>query len=179
MAKIGVVVGSLSKESINRKYAKALVKLAGNKHSFGFIEINKLPVHNRDLAENPPAEVTRFKEDAKQYDAYLIVTPEYNRSIPAELKNAIDWGSKPQGTSVWPKPTVIAGASIGAIGTAAAQQHLRSVMGTLGALVMPSDLYFTLKPGMIEDDGTITVEDTKVFLQKFADKINAFYDKQA
>jgi len=178
MAKIGIVVGSISKESINRRYAKALVKLAGDKHSFGFIEIDKLPLHNRDLVENPPAEVTKFKEDAKQYDAFLILTPEYNRSIPAVLKNAIDWGSKPQGTSVWPKPSVIGGTSPGAIGTGIAQQHLRSMLGTLGSLTMPSDLYLTFKPDMIDEDGNVTIEDTKAFLQKFADKMNAFYTKQ-
>jgi chromate reductase, NAD(P)H dehydrogenase (quinone) len=179
MAKIGVIVGSNSKDSINLKYAKALIKLAGDKHQFTIIDIGNLPLHNRDLTETPPAEVTKFKEEAAKQDAYLILTPEYNRSIPAVLKNAIDWGSKPQGTSVWPKPTVIGGTSIGTIGTAAAQQHLRSIMGTLGALVMPSDLYLFFKPDMIDDNGTILMEDTQKFLQKFVDKFNAFYDKQA
>lgn len=178
MAKIGIVVGSNAKDSINRRYAKALVKLAGSKHSFGFLEIGNLPLHNRDLTDTPPAEVTKFKDDAKHYDAYLILTPEYNRSIPAVLKNAIDWGSKPQGTSVWPKPSVIGGTSPGAIGTAIAQQHLRQILGILGSLTMPSDLYLTFKPDLIDEDGNISNDDTKAFLQKFADKMNAFYDKQ-
>lgn len=178
MAKIGVIVGSNSKDSINLKYAKALIKLAGTAHQFTIIDIGKLPLHNRDLVETPPAEVVAFKEEAGKQDAYLILTPEYNRSIPAILKNAIDWGSKPQGTSVWVKPSVISGTSPGNIGTAAAQQHLRSILGTLGSLTMPSDLYLTFKPDMIDDNGTIGSEDTQKFLQKFADKFNAFYDKQ-
>ncbi len=178
MAKIGVIVGSNSKDSINLKYAKALIKLAGPTHQFTIIDIGNLPLHNRDLTDTPPAEVVKFKEEAAKQDAYLILTPEYNRSIPAILKNAIDWGSKPQGTSVWVKPSVIGGTSPGAIGTAAAQQHLRSILGTLGSITMPSDLYLTFKPDMIDSDGNIADEGTKAFLQKFADKINAFYDKQ-
>lgn len=178
MAKIGVVVGSNSKNSINRKFAKALVKLAGSKHQFTFMDIFDLPIHNRDLQDNLPKEVVAFKEAGSKVDAYLILTPEYNRSIASELKNAIDWGSKPQGTSIWAKPSVITGTSPGAIGTAAAQQHLRQIMGILGSLTMPSDLYLSFKEGMIDDEGNIASDDTKAFLQKFADKMNAFYDKQ-
>lgn len=178
MAKIGVIVGSNSKESINRKYAKALVKLAGTTHSFCFIDLYDLPIHNRDLQQSPPKEVVAFKEAGSKVDAYLILTPEYNRSISSELKSAIDWGSKPQGTSIWAKPSVIGGTSPGAIGTGIAQQHLRSILSIMGSLVMPSDLYLTFKPDMIDDDGNIANEDTKAFLQKFADKMNAFYTKQ-
>jgi chromate reductase len=179
MANIGVIVGSNSKNSINRKFAKALVKLCGDQHKFTFIDLYDLPIHNRDLIENLPAEVKAFKDAGSKVDAYLILTPEYNRSIPGELKSAIDWGSKPQGTSIWAKPSVITGTSPGAIGTAAAQPHLRQILGIMGSIVMPSDLYLAFKEGMIDDEGNISNDDTRAFLQKFADKMNAFYDKQA
>lgn len=178
MAKIGVIVGSNSKESINRKFAKALVKLADSRHDFVFMDLFDMPIHNRDLQQTPPKEVIAFKEAGSKVDAYLFLTPEYNRSIPGELKSALDWGSKPQGTSIWAKPSVITGTSPGAIGTAAAQPHLRQILAIMGSVVMPSDLYLTFKPDMIDNDGNISNEDTKAFLQKFADKMNAFYDKQ-
>ena len=117
-----------------------------------------------------PARVTRFKAEIEQADALLFVTPEHNRSLPAVLKNAIDWGARPYGRNSWAgKPAAITGTSPGAIGTAVAQQHLRQILGNLGVLVMGGEAYITFKPGLI-DDGAITDESTRKFLKAFVDQ---------
>lgn len=177
--KIAVIVGSNSETSINRKLARALMKLGKEKAEFQFLEIANLPIHNRDLTDTPPAEVTKFKEDAGKFDAFLILTPEYNRSIPALLKNAIDWGSKPQETSIWRKPIIVSGTSPGAIGTSLAQEHLKSIFLDIGGPILPGHVFLTFKPDMIDDDGNITIEGTQKFLQGFIDKAVAFVEKQA
>lgn len=177
--KIAVIVGSNSQTSINRKLAKALIKLGTGKANFELLEIADLPMHNRDLTDTPPAEVTEFKDAAKAFDAYLILTPEYNRSIPAILKNAIDWGSKPQETSIWKKPIIVSGTSPGAIGTSLAQEHLKSIFLDIGGPILPGHVFLTFKPDMIDDEGTITIEGTQKFLQGFIDKAIAFVEKQA
>ena len=129
MSKIAVIVGSLRRESINRKLAQALAKLAGSRAQFTILKIDDVPLFNQDLEPNPPAAVTRLKAEIEAADGVLIVTPEYNRSIPGVLKNAIDWASRPYGDSAWSgKPAAIMGASVGAIGTARAQYHLRQIM---------------------------------------------------
>jgi chromate reductase, NAD(P)H dehydrogenase (quinone) len=137
LPEIAVIVGSNRRESINRKLAQALVKLGSDKFDAKFVRIDDLPMFNQDLETNFPREVVRYKDDISSADGVLIVTPEHNRSIPAVLKNAIDWGARPYGKSVWAnKPAFIAGTSPGAIGTALAQQHLRSVMTSLGMLLL-------------------------------------------
>lgn len=176
MSKIAVVVGSLRKDSTNKKFAQALGKLAAGKMEFHFVEIGELPLFNQDLEANVPASVTKFKTEIESADGVLFVTPEYNRSIPGVLKNAIDWGSRPYGKSSWSaKPAAIAGTSPGAIGTAVAQTHLRSI--TSGFLDMPTmgqpEMYFQWKDGLIDDNGNITNEGTQKFLQSFVDKFAA------
>jgi chromate reductase len=176
MLKIAVVVGSLRKDSMNKKLAQALGKLAAGKMEFQFIEIGDLPLFNQDLEASVPASVTKFKTEIESADGVLFVTPEYNRSIPGVLKNAIDWGSRPYGKSSWSaKPAAICGTSPGAIGTAVAQAHLRSI--TAGFLNMPTmgqpEMYFQWKDGLIDADGTVTNDDTKKFLQGFVDKFAA------
>ena len=128
MAKVAVLVGSLRKESINLAYAKALMKLGASRFDFDLVEIGDMPLYNEDLWENPPEAVLRFKSRIEAADAVLFVNPEYNRSITPAMKNAVDWGSRPWGKSSWTgKPAAITGATPGAIGTAVAQAHLRSI----------------------------------------------------
>ena len=128
-------------------------------------------MYNQDLESPLPASVARFKADIEEADGLLFVTPEHNRSIPAVLKNAIDWGARPYGRNSWVgKPAAITGTSPGAIATAVAQQHLRQVLGDLGALVMGGEAYIAFKPGLIDDAGTITDEGTRRFLLAFVDQ---------
>lgn len=173
MKKIAVVVGSLRRDSFNKRLAQALEGLAAGKMEFRFVEIGDLPLFNQDLESDVPASVIRLRNDIRAADGVLFVTPEYNRSIPGVLKNAIDWGSRPYGQSVWAgKPAAIGGTSQGGIATSVAQSHLKSMVG--GYLAMPMlgqpELYVQWKDGMIAEDGTVTNEDTKKFLQGFVDK---------
>ena len=175
LPKIAVIVGSNRRESINRKLAQALVRLAGSKFGAKFVRIGHLPMFNQDLEANLPAEFARFKDDIAGTDGVLIVTPEHDRSIPTVLKNVIDWGARPYGKTVWPnKPAFITGTSQGAIGTALAQQHLRSVMTGLGMLLHGGEAYITFKPGLIDEQGNIGDESTKAFLQGFVDRFSSF-----
>ena len=136
-----------------------------------FVQIDDLPIYNQDI-ENPlPESVARFKTEIADADALLVVTPEHNRSLPAVLKNAIDWGARPYGRNSWVnKPAAITGTSPGAIGSAIAQQHLRQVLGNLGATVMGGEAYVTFKPGLIDDAGAIADEGSRKFLQAFVDQ---------
>jgi chromate reductase len=133
MSTIAVIVGSLRADSYNRRLAHAMTRLpAAAGHEFTFVEIGDLPPHNQDHEQDPPAAVTRFKGEIRAADGVMFVTPEYNRSIPGVLKNAIDTASRPFGDSAWAKkPAGIVGAAGGAIGTAMAQQHLRNVLAYL------------------------------------------------
>jgi chromate reductase len=168
---IAVIVGSNRRDSINRKLAQALVKLGAGKFNAKFIRIDDLPMYNQDNEGNLPAEVARFKDELARADGVLIVTPEHNRSIPTALKNAIDWGARPWGKSSWPgKPGFITGTSPGAIGSALAQQHLRSVMLGLGMTLLGGEAYVTFKPDLIDVEGNIGDETTKKFLQDFIDR---------
>ncbi|OSQ43271.1 NADPH-dependent FMN reductase [Thalassospira sp. MCCC 1A01428] len=168
--KLAVIVGSNRKDSINRKLANALVKLAGDRVEASLVQIDDLPMYNMDLEGNRPDAVNRFTAEVAACDAVLLVTPEHNRSIPAVLKNAIDWGSKPMDKNVWRgKATAITGTSPGAIGTAVGQQHLRQIMGILGGLVMGGEAYIAFKPDLIAEDGSIAIEDTRAFLQTYID----------
>jgi chromate reductase len=168
---IAVVVGSNRRASINGKLARALAKLADRKLAVNFVRIDDLPMYNQDLEVPLPASVARFKAETERADALLFVTPEHNRSIPAVLKNAIDWAARPYGRNSWAaKPAAIVGTSPGAIGTAVAQQHLRQVLGNLGALVMGGEAYVAYKPGLIDDDDVITDAGTRSFLQSFIDQ---------
>jgi chromate reductase len=169
---VAVVVGSNRRESVNQKLARALARLGEGKLTTRFVQIDDLPMFNQDQ-ENPlPASVARFKAEISQADALLIVTPEHNRSIPAVLKNAIDWGARPYGRNSWAgKLAAITGTSPGAIGTAVAQQHLRQVLGNLGAQVMGGEAYVSFKPGLIDENDTLADEGTRKFLQAFIDQL--------
>ena len=167
--KVGYLIGSLAKESINRKLAKALVRLAPEGMDFYEIGFGNLPLYSYDYDADFPAEALDFKAKIKSSDAILFVTPEYNRSIPGGLKNAIDWASRPYGTNAFArKPAGVIGASPGAIGTAVAQQSLRSVLGFLNVALMNAlEAYIQFKQGMITDDGQVTVEQTEAFLRNY------------
>jgi chromate reductase len=125
----------------------------------------------QDLEGNLPAEVVRFKSDLARADAVLIVTPEHDRSIPALLKNAVDWGARPYGKNSWAgKPAFITGTSPGAIGSALAQHHLRSILVGLGATLLGGEAYVTFKPDLVDEAGNIADEGTRQFLQGFIDR---------
>ena len=142
--------------------------------AFHFVSIADLPLYNQDLEGELPPSVVRFKSEIAAADALVFVTPEHNRSIPAVLKNAIDWGARPYGQNSWSgKPAAITGTSPGALGTAAAQLHLRQVLGTLGALVMGGEAYISFKPGLLDSNGTIADETTRGFLRAFIDQFAA------
>ena len=172
--KVAVIVGSNRRDSINRKLAQALAGLAVGQLAFHFVSIADLPLYNQDLEGDPPPSIVRFKSEIAAADALLFVTPEHNRSLPAVLKNAIDWGARPYGQNSWSgKPAAITGTSPGALGTAAAQLHLRQVLGTLGALVMGGEAYISFKPGLLDSNGTIADETTRGFLKAFIDQFAA------
>jgi chromate reductase len=174
--KVAVVVGSNRRGSINRKLAGALARLGEAKLAFTFLRIDDLPLYSQDLEADLPASVVRFKSEVAAADAVLFVTPEHNRSIPAALKNAIDWGGRPYGQNSWAgKPAAITGTSQGSIATALAQQHLRQILGSfLEAVVMGGEAYITFKPGLVDDDGNIAEDTTRAFLQAFVDKLASF-----
>lgn len=176
--KIGLLVGSLRRESINKRLAQALVKLSPPSLAFHPLALDELPMYNGDLEANRPDAVNRFTAACAGMDGMLIVTPEFNRSLPAVLKNAIDWGSKPMDKNVWRDKTVaMAGTSPGAIGTAVAQQHLRQVMGVLNAAIVGGECYLTFKPGLIAEDGTVDDESTRKFLQAYMERFADFTAK--
>jgi chromate reductase len=171
---VAVVVGSNRRESINRKLAHALVKLADSKLVANFVQLDDLPMFTQDLESSLPASVQRFKSEIEQASALLFVTPEHNRSIPALLKNAIDWGARPYGRSSWAgKPAAITGTSPGALGTAVAQQHLRQILGDLGALVMGGEAYVVFQPGLIDDAHAVADTSSRQFLHSFVDQFAA------
>ena len=167
--RVGVIVGSLSRESINRRLAAALQRVAPPEFEFFEISYADLPVYNRDFDADYPQVARDFKESVRSADAVLFVTPEYNRSIPGALKNAIDWGSRPYGDNAWSDmPTAVIGASSGQIGTAVGQQTLRSTLSYLNARQMTApEAYIHFTPGLIDDDGAVTVADTEEFLRMF------------
>jgi chromate reductase len=173
--KIGIIVGSLRKDSLNRKMANVLMKLAPSSLQCQIIGIGDLPLYNQDLDDHAPAEWIKFREQVKPCDGILFVTPEYNRSVPGVLKNAIDVGSRPYGKSVWSeKPAAIISVSPGAIGGFGANHHLRQslVFLDMPALQMP-EAYIGLAGDLFNENGEVTKEETKKFLSKF---IKAFSD---
>lgn len=172
---VAVLVGSLRAGSINRTLAHALGKLAEGTLAFDFVEIGDLPHYNDDLWQDGkgPEPVERFKAQLARADAVLLVTPEYNRAVPGVLCNAFDWGSRPYGRSSWDnKPAACCGASPGAIGTAAAQVHLKAQMVTLGMVPMGKpEFYLAFKADQFAAEGRVIDDSTRGFLQGF---VNAF-----
>jgi chromate reductase len=172
MSQIAVLVGSLRKDSINRKLAQAVTRLAPSDLSFTWPRIDDLPLYNQDDDGNPHANVTRLKREIAAAQGVIFVTPEYNRSIPGVLKNAIDHASRPYGQSAWAgKPAGVIGASIGAPGASMAQQHLRNVLAYLDvpALTQP-EVFVQVTDGMFDERGDIARADTKQFLQGWMDR---------
>jgi chromate reductase len=169
---IGIIVGSLRRDSLNRKLANAILKLAPAEFSFKFLEIGNLPLYNQDDDANQAESVKQLKNEIKASHGLMFVTAEYNRSMPGVLKNAIDHGSRPYGQSAWAgKPAGILGASIGTIGTAVAQQHLP----TLGQ----PEAFIHVKEGMFDAADNIINADTKKFLQSWMDRYVAWIKKNA
>ena len=169
---IAVIVGSLRKDSFNRKLAIALAAVAPADFSFEHVRIDDLPLYNQDDDAHPSDAVKRLKTHVSGSQGLLFVTPEYNRSIPGVLKNAIDHGSRPYGQSVWGgKPAAVIGVSGGAIGTALAQQHLRNVLAYLDVPTLGQpEAFIQNKEGLFDERGHIGAPDTRKFLQAWMDK---------
>lgn len=181
MFKVAVLVGSVRLNSTNLQFARALEKLALGRLVFDYVDVGSLPFYDETLWESPPEAVLKLKQQIAEADAVLIVTPEYNRSIPGVLKNALDWPSRPFGQSVWEgKPAAIVGATGGQSGTAAAQVHLRSIAVVLGlALMGRPEVYQIVKPGLIDENHLITDERTRLFLAKWVDAFVGWIGKFA
>ena len=174
--KVGYLIGSIARESIDRKLALALTKVAPEHLEFTEIPIKDLPLYSYDYDADYPAVATSFKDAIKAVDAVLFVTPEYNRSIPGGLKNAIDWASRPYGKNAFTrKPSAVIGTSPGAIGTAVAQQQLRSVLSFCNSPQMNApEAYIQFTPGLITDEGEITNESTAEFLKNYMAEFHQF-----
>ena len=174
--KIAVIIGSLRKDSFNRKLGLALAHLAPQDFTFEHVEIGDLPLYNQDHDGQPPESVKRLKTDISSAHGLLFITPEYNRSIPGVLKNAIDHASRPYGQSAWSgKPAGVLGVSVGAIGTALAQQHLRNVLAYLDVPTLGQpEAFIQNKDDLFDDKGHIGNEGTQKFLQAWLDKYVAW-----
>jgi chromate reductase len=179
--KIAVLIGSLRKESFNRKMAKALMKLSPDSLSLEFIEIGGLPLYNQDLDDDPPAAWTEFRERVKKVDGVLFVTPEYNRSVPGVLKNAIDVGSRPYGKNAWAgKPGAVVSVTPGAIGGFGANHHLRQSLVFIDVPAMPQPEAYIGKAGDLFDErGDLSNESTREFAAKFMNAFAAWVETNA
>jgi len=175
----GYMVGSLAKGSLNRKLSRALVRLAPEDLELREIPIGELPLYSYDYDADYPPAGRALKDAIASVDAVLFVTPEYNRSIPGALKNAIDWGSRPWGKNSFArKPTGIIGTSPGKIGTAVAQQHLRSIMAFCNSPLMNAiEAYIEFTPGLITDDGEVTNDSTREFLANYMKEYHGFIER--
>jgi chromate reductase len=167
---VAVIVGSLRKESFNRKVALALAELAPAELKLEIVEIGHLPLYNQDSDENPPAVFTEFRNRIRAADALLFVTPEYNRSVPGVLKNALDIGSRPYGQSAWNgKPGAVVSVSIGAIGGFGANHHLRQSLVFLNVPTMAQpEAYIGTAGNLFDPNGKLADDGTRKFLQDFA-----------
>lgn len=170
--RIAVVVGSLRRESINRALAHAVISLAPDDFTFEFADIGTLPLYSQDYDADFPEPARRFKQQIEAAQGLLFVTPEYNRSVPGVLKNALDWGSRPYGGNVWGgKPGAVLGTSPGATGTALSQQHLRNVLAYLDvATLAQPEMFIKHDAARIDAQGNIVSDDTRQFLQRFVDR---------
>lgn len=177
MKKVGILVGSLRKESFSKKIALNVSSLFPEAFETSFIDIGNLPFYNQDFDDenNVPAEVSSFRDTVKEIDAFLFVTPEYNRSIPAVLKNALDVGSRPKVSNVWDgKPAAIISQSPGNLGGFGANHHLRQPLVCLNMPILQQpEVYLSNSAALLDEKGMITNEGTLEFLQTF---IDAFVD---
>jgi chromate reductase len=171
--KVAVLVGSLRKDSINKRLARAVERLAPENFGFEHARIDNLPLYSQDFDGDYPAECRRLKQQIEAADAVLFVTPEYNRSIPGALKNAVDIASRPWGTNSFArKPAAVIGASIGATGSALAQQHLRNSLTFVDVTMLAQpEVFIQFKDdSLIDAEGNIANEGTRKFLQGFVDR---------
>ena len=173
---VGYFVGSLAKASLNRKLSVALTRLAPPSLQLREIPIGDLPLYSYDYDENYPPAGRALKDAIASVDAVLFVTPEYNRSIPGALKNAIDWASRPWGANSFArKPSAVIGTSPGSIGTAVGQQHVRSIMAFCNSPMFNAiEAYIQFTPGLITDDGNVTVDSTRDFLANYMKEFHAY-----
>ena len=178
--KIAVIIGSLRKDSWNRKVGKALMLLAPPTLEMEIVEIGQLAMYNQDEDGAPPATYTEFREKLKQFDGVLFCTPEYNRSMPAALKNAIDVGSRPYGQSAWNgKPCAIVSATPGGTGAFGANHHLRQCLVFLNMPAMQQPEAYLSKVDSYFDGDELTSDSTRAFLQKFIDSFAAWVERNA
>ena len=179
--RIAVVIGSLRRESFNRQLANVVQKMAPAELSFQQLRIDDLPLYNQDDDGNPAAAVKRLKGEIAAAQGLLFVTPEYNRSLPGVLKNAIDHASRPYGQNAWAgKPAGVLGASIGATGTALAQQHLRNVLAYLDVPTLGQpEAFVQVKDGFFDANGEIASPGSRKFLQSWVDRFAAWVKQHA
>ncbi len=179
---VAVIVGSLRKDSASRKIAKAIAALAPQDLAFRFVEIGDLPHYDQDLeTDAPPAAWTRFRGEVADADAVLFVTPEYNRSVPGALKNAIDVGSRPWGQAVWnQKPAAVVSTSAGALGGFGANHHLRQALSFFSMPVLGQpEAYVGNSLSLFDETGELTNETTAEFLRGFAQTFATFVEANA
>ena len=177
--RVGVIIGSIASKSINRRLASSFPRLAPESLKLEEIPIEDLPFYSYDYDDDYPPVAREFKAAIARSDALIFVTPEYNRSIPGVLKNAIDWGSRPYGQNAFAgKPSAVIGTSPGMIGTACAQQHLRNILAYLDTHLMGQpEAYIQFKPGLVNENGEITVESTAKFLRDWLKTFEAHVRK--
>lgn len=178
--KVGYIVGSLAKASINRRLARALVRLAPAGLALTEIPIRDLPLYTYDYDADYPEPARSYKEALAAAEALLFVTPEYNRGVPGAVKNAIDWGSRPKGSNSFVgKPSAVIGCSEGKLSTALAQRELHSHLGAVASPQMVSpEAFIQYRPGLIDDSDEVTDESTRKFLEKFLTAFQKFLDRQ-
>ena len=175
----GYFVGSLARASINRKLSVALTRLAPPELTLREIPIGNLPLYSYDYDADYPPEGKALKDAIAGVDAVLFVTPEYNRSIPGALKNAIDWASRPWGKNSFArKPSAVIGTSPGKIGTAVGQQHVRSIMAFCNSPMFNAiEAYLEFTPGLVTDDGEVTVDSTREFLANYMKEFHGYISR--
>ncbi len=179
MRNIAIVVGSLRKDSINKKLAQNIMAIGSDIFRFTLADLADVPMLNQDLEDDLPKPVVDFKKIIAGADGVILVTPEYNRSVPAVMKNAIDWASRPYGQNLWQgKPVAMCGIAPGPVGTATAQAHLRSVLAMLGAaLCCQPEVYLQDTQGMFDEQGVITAERVRNFLRRFLEGLDLWIAK--
>lgn len=176
--KILAIVGGISRDSLNKKYFGAIRGLAPEEFEFEEFDISTLPYFSQDIENDPPDTVIEWKDKIREADAIVFITPEYNRSFPGVLKNALDWGSRPYGESVWDKkPAAVTGATPSSIGTFGAQHHLRQCLAYLNLFVMGQpELYFNAGKGLSES-GELKGDKTREIISDFWSSFEEFIDR--
>ena len=178
--KIAVIVGSLRKDSFNRRVAKTLMLLAPSQLEMEIVEIGQLAIYNQDDDPSPPPTYTEFRDKIRQFDGVLFCTPEYNRSMPGVLKNAIDVGSRPYGHSAWNgKPCAVISASPGAAGGFGANHHLRQCLVFLNMPAMPQPEAYLSQVDKLFTGDDLADEHSRPFLQKFVDSFATWVERHA